>query len=308
MTYSELIRSGLSHPEIVSRVRMGTLKRIRRGVYGAAEELSPETQHLRLVLATMPGVDPGNVLSHQSAAVLHGLPVPRGILDHVAMIRRSSGHTDHTPQLRVRATRLLDSEVGVVDGLPVTTLARTAVDLARTLGQDWGVAACDAALRLGLPRDELLRATRMHRRLRGLPLARAAADFADPRAESPAESISRVRIALAGLPTPVPQFNVHDQLGVWVARCDFGWPEYRLVGEMDGKFKYGSLLKPGQTPEQAIMAEKRREEAIRAAGFWIVRFDWDMLWRDQALARHLRQALRIQGWRPGQHLDTSAIR
>jgi hypothetical protein len=47
------------------------------------------------------------------------------------------------------------------------------------------------------------------------------------------------------------------------ARCDFGWPEYRTIGEFDGAEKYGRLLRPGEKPGDKIHREKIREEGIR---------------------------------------------
>jgi hypothetical protein len=78
----------------------------------------------------------------------------------------------------------------------------------------------------------------------------------------------------ARLPRPVLQWEVAAPR--WIGRTDFGWPELRTVGEFDGKIKYGRQLRPG--PEgDAVFAEKRREDVIRAAGFRVVRWTWDEL-------------------------------
>ena len=76
----------------------------------------------------------------------------------------------------------------------------------------------------------------------------------------------------ARLPPPVLQWEVpaRRRLG----RTDFGWPELRTVGEFDGRIKYGRLLRPGQEPGDVVFAEKRREDAIRDAGFRVVRWVW----------------------------------
>ncbi|MDO5735296.1 MAG: hypothetical protein Q4P15_02350 [Propionibacteriaceae bacterium] len=137
-------------------------------------------------------------------------------------------------------------------------------------------------------------ATQRHTRLRGTPRARRVADFGDARSESAAESLSRVQMARACLPPPELQYELFDANGVFVARTDFAWPELRLVGEVDGRTKYGSLLRPGQDPVDAIMAEKRREESIRQQGFWVVRWDWNLAWRTEDLASLLRRAMRWQ--------------
>jgi len=62
------------------------------------------------------------------------------------------------------------------------------------------------------------------------------------------------------------------------------------VGEVDGKQKYEQLLKPGQTVADVVAAEKRREEAIRQAGRWVTRWDWETACNRAALAAHLQRA------------------
>lgn len=289
-TYTELLASGLSQGEVEAKVRSGSLVRIRRGVYGVAQDLDPEQAHLRLILATMPAVHPDSVVSHESAAVLHGLPVPRKSLEKVSLVRRTGGHGDSAGRLRVRATKLRDDEVTTVSGIKVTTVARTVMDVARSVELEWGVAACDAALRGGLERDELLTLLDVHKRLHGLARARRVALFADARAESPAESVSRVQFARHGIPAPVLQFDIYDDDGNWVARVDFCWEDLALVGECDGMGKYGPLLRPGQTPESAIRDEKRREEAIRDVGWGLTRWDWGLAWQGEQLCARIRRA------------------
>ena len=86
------------------------------------------------------------------------------------------------------------------------------------------------------------------------------------------ESRSRVAIARAGLPVPELQRPVLHAGGT--ASADFGWPQHRTVGEFDGKAKYQRMLRPGQTPADAVYEEKLREDAIRAQGWEVVRWHW----------------------------------
>lgn len=78
-----------------------------------------------------------------------------------------------------------------------------------------------------------------------------------------------------------------------VATTDFGWEDERLVGECDGAIKYGRLLKPGQDAAAVVMAEKRREERIRGAGFWFVRWGWSEAWQPRELERILRRGFEL---------------
>ena len=75
-----------------------------------------------------------------------------------------------------------------------------------------------------------------------------------------------------------------------VGRTDFAWEEQRVVGEFDGRIKYGRLLRPGQDPGDAVFEEKRREDAIRDEGWGVVRWVWSDLrartaWRHASAGR-----------------------
>lgn len=297
MTRAHLDSSGLSSNDIRGLVRSGKLERVRRGIYSQPSQLSRYEAHLRLIEAAAMVSDSETVISHVSAGVLHGLPVRNSDLTRVWVTRRSAGHGSKRDHLVVRKSRLDAVETEVVDGILRTDLARTASDLARTSPYSWGVAAYDAALRSGLSRTDLFDALTHHPKLRGLPKARKALQFADERAESPAESMSRVSMHRAGVPPPIPQYEIFDANGEFVARTDFGWPEFKLVGEMDGEAKYSDLLRPGESAAQVLMREKQREEAIRQAGFWPVRWGWNTACDPDALGQLIRRSIHNQSQR-----------
>lgn len=273
---------GLSIHELLKASRDGDWERVRRGAYVRGHDLDERRRHLYLIAATVPGVRDGSVVSHASAGILHGLPVPRQQLDRVWMTRAVGGHGRRGSVLHLRHCRISPDEVTDIGGLPVTTLERTAIDLARTARLEWGVIACDAALAQGLDRYRLLEAAARARGWPGARRAARAATFADASAQSPLESVSRLQLDRLGFPAPRCQFPVVLG-GRVVATSDFGWEDPGLVGECDGRFKYGELLEPGERPEDAVMREKRREERIRAAGYWIVRWGWDEAWDPAAL-------------------------
>ena len=110
------------------------------------------------------------------------------------------------------------------------------------------------------------------------------------RSESAGESVSRVRISEAGLPSPTPQLEIFDHRGRFVARLDFGCEEKRTIGEFDGKGKYGELLRPGQMPSDAIVAEKRRENQLRDLGWQVVRWLWADLYQENVIKDRLLRA------------------
>lgn len=153
------------------------------------------------------------------------------------------------------------------------------LDLGRTVPFEQAVAAGDRALQLGLGRDDLTVTLGALARWPGVPRARRVVDFLDADSESPGESVSRVRIFEGGLPAPVLQRRVFDEMGALVGRTDFCWDEHRTIGEFDGKIKYGRLLKPGQSIVDVVAAEKEREDALRDLGWQVVRWIWADLYR-----------------------------
>jgi very-short-patch-repair endonuclease len=126
-----------------------------------------------------------------------------------------------------------------------------------------------------------------------LPSARARARwnsalaFADPLAESPGESLSRVRIAQLGFQKPVLQHSITDS-GGRDYRTDFCWPEARIVGEFDGHMKYTrAKALQGAEPAEVVVREKTRERRIEQEGYRVVRWDWDDLRSPETLRRLL---------------------
>ena len=98
--------------------------------------------------------------------------------------------------------------------------------------------------------------------------------LADPRAQSAGESVSRVVFFRHSFPMPELQHHVVDQDGRELAICDFYWPEFRHVGEFDGRIKYGRLLAEDQSVEDVVFAEKLREDAVRGQVLGMSRWIW----------------------------------
>jgi hypothetical protein len=192
--------------------------------------------------------------------------------------------------LHLHATPLDAEETIELNGLQVTSLARTVVDCARTYPYEKAVAIGDAALGIGLPQEELARSLERARYRTGMPHARRVVTFIDGRAESVGESKSRIVLSGLGLPMPQPQLDIFDGNGRRVARTDFGWEGLRTVGEFDGKVKYGRLRRPGEESEDAVFREKLREDRIRDLGWEVVRWTWSDLQQPQVFADRLRRA------------------
>lgn len=252
----DLVAEGYRYSDLTTLARSEQLHHLRRGAYTrAVVDLDEAGRHRQLVAATIPLLV-GSVVSHLSAAALHQLPLPTGLLRQVQVTRPQATSGQRRGYVHRFAAPLAADEVTVAAGVPVTSLARTVVDLGRTLPFAGAVSAADAALRRGLTPAELDLAIKQASGRPGVAAARRMAAFADARSESPGESNTRV---------------VFDDRGREVARCNFGWDEHRTVGEFDGLVKYARLLRPGQTAAEVVYAEKRREDAVRDAGWQVVR-------------------------------------
>ncbi|MGY1831437.1 hypothetical protein ACI8AA_13575 [Geodermatophilus sp. SYSU D01180] len=287
-----LVADGWSDDELARARRSGELSRVRRGAYveGALPTAAAVRHHL-LVRATVAGLRRDAVVSHESAAVLHGLPTWGLRLGRVHVTRQPPASSDVSRTLRCHVARLEDDEVTAVGGIPVTDPVRTVLDLARCLPFEVAVVVLDGLLAARPTAADVL-AARLPRitGTRGSRAAARAVAFADGRSESVGESRSRVLLHRLGLAPSSLQHSVHTADGVLLGRADFVWEPDRLLGEFDGRVKYGRLLRPGQEPGDAVFEEKRREDAMRAEGWGMVRWTWDEL--DGALATRVSRALR----------------
>lgn len=288
---------GWTPKDVRDAVAGGTLERVRRARYAVAGEREPKEAHLLRALAAWQARSPDHVVSHTSAAVLHGLPVRAAVLDEVHLSRWSSTHGKVTSGVRLHRVEVPDADVVTLHGVRVTCLERTIADLARREAYEWGVIAADAALRLGADADRLAELVAAGGRKRGNGRFREVVAFADGRSESPGESMSRVSMARAGIPAPVLQYEVHlPGRGGWVATTDFGWPEFGVVGEMDGKVKYTADPARGRTAADVVMEEKDRDALIIACDHTPAHWGWKLGSNHFALGQHLRSVFRSRGF------------
>ena len=171
-----------------------------------------------------------------------------------------------------------DSHLRDRDGIPLTSLARTAVDLMRESDRTTALIVGDQALRLGCAKPELIEVAEYCSGWRGGKQAAELASLADSRAESAAESLGRLVVHDAGLRDYVPQFEVIDANGRQ-RRLDIAFPDRWTALEPDGKVKYDD---PHGDPADVLWKEKLREDAIRDVGWEIVRATWHQLSRERA--------------------------
>ncbi len=245
----------------------------------------------RIALAEGPA---GALISHHTAAELHGLPLVRtrtqGV--HLTVGRPAGGRK--TPHVQIHTSPGSSLSATEVDGIPVTTVDRTIIDLARTAGFDAGVCAADHALRLKLvTRASLVNELELHRGRTGVAIAREAIDFADPLAESPGESLSRcVMRSLRAIPAPRLQHRYLSEEGQVIARTDFSWGDGTLAGEFDGRIKYSGRAGNSADPSEVVWLEKQREDQLRDLGVVVIRWVWHDLFKPVRFERLLLGGLR----------------
>ncbi len=137
--------------------------------------------------------------------------------------------------ITVWSDAVADDERQVVEGIAVTTPARTAVDIARRYRLEPAVAAIDALSRAThLKMADVAALAERHRGSRGIRRARRVIELVDPGAESPRETWLRLLLIRAGFPAPTTQIPVYDGFGTLVAVLDMGWEDIKVAAEYDG--------------------------------------------------------------------------
>ena len=220
-----------------------------------------------------------------SAAALHGA---RWIDPHLpAELNQASQHK--TAGIVLHCNTLPAHGITCVQGIAATTPARTAFDLGRRQGLVRAVMRLDALMRAtGIGADDVRRVADAHRGARGVVQLRAALDLADPAAESPQETRTRLVLVRAGLPPERTQIDVYDRYGYHLGRVDMGWETWKVGVEYDGEQHWSD-------PRQRAR-DIDRQAGMEAMGWRIVRVSADIL-RDRpaTIASRAYAALRAAG-------------
>jgi len=272
----------LSLSRVVSE---GELLRVRKGAFVDARlhaEATTQGRHALAAQAIARSFDGRHAVSHHSAVAVLGLPLLSDDLDVTHLSRRSPGDQRTAKGLRIHR-HLAARSTRVAAGVAVVHPAIAVVQAAAVAGVKVGVAAADAALAAGrITKADLEVALRISRIGPGRADARTTVELADGLAESPGESWARVLFVSLGLPRPELQVDIRDERGRLVGRVDFLFRVQGTIVEFDGLVKYG-----GADGRQTLIAEKRREDSLRALGFQIVR----PTWRDLYDPPRLHQAM-----------------
>jgi hypothetical protein len=198
---------------------------------------------------------------------MHDLPVAPSRLRIVTATTSPGSRRAARPDRHLHVADLT-GDVVQTRGVPVTSVARTVADCLRHLPALEAVALADAALHVGkATKSDVREVLARQAQWPFSAAARLALPLVDARRESPLESRSAVVMARHGIPTPVPQCRILDLSGVVVAPVGFAWPELGVVGEADGKTKYGA------NAARVVAAEKDRHALLEALGLVVVRWD-----------------------------------
>ena len=278
-TRAQALDCGWLDRDLLAARRAGVIVRLRQGAYSPAEinsRLDDSGRHIVLAKAVLQQQRGAVALTGVSAAALHGLALWGHDLSVVHVVRLDDGASRHETGVKHHRVRDQVADcVEVVDGVRVIGVARTVWEVASMSRLESGVCVADSAIRqYPLVGEQLRQFNAQFAHRPGTRSARMALRLANPRSESAGESISRVWFFLGGIPAPQLQVPIYDRDGQLIGRSDFCWPEYRHLGEFDGKIKYGALLRPGEDATDALFREKRREDALRAELYGMSRWTW----------------------------------
>lgn len=270
---------GYTKREIEWLLRTREWVRLRWGAYAhrtLVESLDEAGRYLLLVRGSVLRFSPPMLVTHHSASALHGLPLWGTDLQRVHVTRPELHSGRKRAGVIHHEASVWAEDCVVVDGVPCTSLCRTAVDVAREYGFDAGVVAADAALRRGADHTGMLRLARSMRDWPRSPRVLQVVRFADGGADTPGESLTRIFLMQIGFPRPQTQVVVRH--GAFVARVDLLVSELRWVIEFDGRAKYRRTRDDCDAAiddADVVWAEKRREDVLRdELGYAVSRIVW----------------------------------
>lgn len=275
-------------------VRARRLVRMRQGAYCLSEvwaAADDAERHRLLSRAVMRLYGDHVALSHASSTLAQGGPafgldLSSVHLTHLAGAgRRQARVVHHVGEVRVGDLRR-------VDEWWVTVPARAVFEVTCLWGSEVGLVQANHFLRAGMTSiDELAHVFASHDRWAGSLSQHAVTLLADPRVESVGESRCQWCFWHQGLPRPVAQYEVRHPDGRLAGVVDFAWPERRVIVEFDGMEKYHRMRRPGETIEQMVVREKKREDLIRRLTGWtVIRLTWADLRTPVHVARLIRAA------------------
>ena len=258
---TQLFGLGLTREMIDGRIARGALHRVHRGVYAVGHSrLTRRGRYMAAVLACGEGA----VLSDRSAAAHWGIAQYSGRIAVTAPRRRRA----KPGPVLTRSSTLAPDEVTTRDGIPVTTVARTILDLAAIQPRSAIEKAIREAEFLRLfDRDELERLLVRHKRRKGTRELRAGIGAAaEERNRTRSELEDRFIRLLLDAQLPAPELNAMLELDSATLEADALWRDRKLIVELDGWQAHGTRT--------AFESDRERDLALAADGWTTVRITW----------------------------------
>ena len=295
----DLLAQGISDALHVAMVRRGDLVRLRHGIYApreVVESASPAERHRIDVSAAILSAREPVWAFGPSAALLGEMPLPFAVPERVSLgrvsgadertLRQPSRHRLALPDAHVTTGPIDPTETLLLRGVPTVQPALAALSTAVTLTSSrWQTALLDAALWRGATAEQISRLMEEWRHLGHRAELLTALARARPGAQTVLETFSRLRFVEGGLPEPILQHPFYDEQGL-IGYVDMWWPTLNVIGEADGLVKYRT--------RNDVVAEKRREDRLRAKGPGLVRWTFEDIEEhpDRVIAA-IRRASRI---------------
>ena len=290
--------AGVSRAVVRRMLDLGGLIRLAKSAFAPTEIIDAATPweafRLKSIAFGRSG-GPDTFLTGAASAAVLRLPMVSEPPDLPTAVRPGNAHLGHdeTPYGRSRHGYLPPQHRTRRDGVATVSPAYCAVDVARHSGPRDGLVVADKVLASGVNREVLARLVTDMARYPGISTARWVVERADPRAESPLESLGRLAFLGAGLPAPISNAWIPVR-GRWY-RADHLLPEAGVILEADGAVKYDNR------PDASLVVsnDRNRERDLRSLTFGIVRYGWALATaQPQEIIRRAREAARLRHGQP----------
>ena len=270
-----------------TQLRTNAWKRVRHDLY---VDSRVEVDHELRIRAAVQRLPSGLIVAGPSAAVLLGVDSAARDGDPIHLIAPSTMRVGNRAGTIIHRWAIGVADVQVTDDMACTSAVRTAWDLSRWFPPTMAVPILDVLLQRGLvSRNDLARLVTERGHERAGRLAQATFELVDPAAQSPRESLVRVRLVVAGLPKPTCQLPVVLPNGVTV-HPDMAWKEYRVACEYDGLWHADS---------DQLHRDRRRLNGLVSAGWIVLHVTSERLRTDfDGVVAEIKRALMSRGWKP----------
>lgn len=296
-TRKEALAAGYHDYAITKLVGCGAWVRVRRGAYVFGEEWAALTDNQRYAVLCRAAVRQANtrvVLSHMSSANEYGAPLWEGDLTTVHLTRPDERAGRAEAGVVQHRGVLAEDDVVERRGREVMSATRTALELTLVCDVEHALVEIDYLLHHGFTTMEQLR--NRYESMAHWPHSLATdlvLRLADGRAESVGETRARFLCWAQHLPAPIPNYPIHDEHGVEIARVDLAWPQLGVFLEFDGKTKYEEHRREDESVVDCVLREKQRESRIcEITGWRCIRIVWADLYKPAETATRIRRLFR----------------